>query len=161
MRREPVSIEPFADDADLDGILEIDAASFPQPWTRSMYERDLEHPERAFILVARTSRRRVAGYCACWVVADELHINNVAVHPSIRRLGVGRALVEAALAAAAKRRVTRAWLDVRSANVPARALYASLGFVERGRRVGYYAVPPDNAIVMSIEIQEIGLNPGS
>ncbi len=161
MSPEPVAIEPFAGGADLDGILEIDAVSFPQPWTRSMYERDLEHPERAFILVARTAGRRVAGYCACWAVADELHINNVAVHPSTRRRGVGRALVAAALAAAAHRGASRAWLEVRSANVAARALYARLGFVERGRRAGYYAAPPDDAIVLFVEIQGIGLNPGS
>lgn len=156
-----VEIAHLLDGPDLDGILAIDALSFSRPWTRAMYENELRQPERSFILVARTATNPVSGYCACWVVADELQINNVAVLPAERRHGVGRALIRAALAKGQRRGATRAWLEVRSANLAARELYGTFGFAEVARRLGYYEYPPDDAIVMQAVIQSIGVNPAS
>src|SRR5690606_23096394 len=72
-------VEPLAGPADLDGVLEIDAASFVNPTTREWYETELTRPDVCFIHVIRTEDRPVAGYAAFWRVLDEIHINNVAV----------------------------------------------------------------------------------
>lgn len=154
-----VEVEPLNDPQDLDGILTIDAASFSHPWTREDYARELCHAERTVILIARTPEHPVAGYCACWVLADELQINNLAVLPAARQAGVGRALVKAALAAGWFRGARRAWLEVRSANTPARRLYQAAGFSDVATRRGYYSDPPDDAVVMVAAIQAVGLNP--
>lgn len=159
MNAPAVEVEPLRGPEDLEGILAIDAVSFSHPWPREAYASELAHPDRTVILVARTPHHRVAGYCACWVLADELQIHNLAVLPVARQAGIGRALVQSALAAGRLRGAKRAWLEVRSANTNARRLYRSAGFSDVATRRGYYSDPPDDAVVMLAEIQTVGLNP--
>ena len=86
-------IEWLSGPADLDGVQEVDRASFSSPWTRDMYEQELQTSGVAFIAVVRAGATPVAGYCSYRLVAGELQINNVAVRPEFRRQGFGRALV--------------------------------------------------------------------
>ena len=92
------------------------------------------------------------GFLLIQFAADEGEIHDVGVHPDARRRGVGRALVEAAIAAARNHGATRLFLEVDVTNAPALALYASAGFAEIGRRKGYYLLPQgtrSDAVVMS------------
>jgi ribosomal-protein-alanine N-acetyltransferase len=75
---------------------------------------------------------------SAWLVVDELHITAVAVHPDHRRLGLARRVLEALLRLASQAGAERATLEVSSANAPAKALYASLGFKEVAVRRAYY-----------------------
>ncbi|RYE91006.1 MAG: GNAT family N-acetyltransferase [Myxococcales bacterium] len=84
-----------------------------------------------------------------WYLADEVEIQTVATAPAGRRRGLGRALVERALAAARERGCGRALLEVRAGNVAARGLYGSLGFQEDGVRRRYYSDPTEDAVLMS------------
>src|SRR5438045_9234710 len=75
---EPVSsssfwIEPLAGDADLDGVLHVEAESFTNPWTRAMYAWELQNRHVCHIYVVRTTGCPVAAFCAFWLVFDELH----------------------------------------------------------------------------------------
>ena len=79
---------------------------------------------------------RVRGLAVVWTVADEAQLLEVAVHPAWRRQGVGAALVAAVLARAPAGGTIV--LEVAASNTAARALYASYGFVETGRRKRYY-----------------------
>jgi len=146
-------------DADLDAILEIDRASFADPWTRAMYAEERGHPERSCLAVWRSADGAVAGYISFWVVVDEVHINNVAVRPEARTHGIGRRLVEFAMAHGASRGAVQAFLDVRSANQVARRLYERLGFRQVGMRRGYYGHPLDDALIMTRDLREIESNP--
>jgi ribosomal-protein-alanine N-acetyltransferase len=83
------------------------------------------------------------------VVADEMELLSLAVTPAWRRQGLACWLTRLALAVAGRKGARAAFLEVRSANAPARRLYASLGFVETGRRPGYYQDPVEDAIVLS------------
>lgn len=157
MSRE-VSIERLTDSSELDTLMEIDRESFSRPWTRLMYEDELRNP-CSTIWVARLPDCRVAGYCAVWLVADELHINNVAVRPGLRRHGLGVALVAHALKAGASAGARSATLEVRRSNMAARRLYEGLGFGQRGERARYYDQPVDDALILWAEIQLIGANP--
>lgn len=64
--------------------------------------------------------------------AHVLEINGVAVHPAAAGQGVGRALVEAAVAEATRRGARKVSLRVLGPNAAARRLYARCAFVEEG-----------------------------
>lgn len=94
------------------------------------------------------------GYLVGWHVADELHVLNVATVPEVRRRGVGRALMEAAIAYAASERARIVLLEVRRSNRPAIKLYRAFGFTALGVRPSYYADNDEDAIEMIL-----GLDP--
>lgn len=134
--------------ADIDGLMALDALCFHRPWTRAEYERELADPARCFIHVARADDGAVVAYCSFWRIFDEAHINNFAVHPAWRRQGLGRRLLEHALAEAAAEGAPRATLEVRASNTAALALYRSAGFVPRGTRRAYYTHPIEDALIL-------------
>ena len=158
--REPVTIVRVTDPADLDAVLAIDRESFSHPWTRGMYEDDMRQPH-SWIWTARLPDGGTAGYCAVWIVAGELHVNNVAVGGAWRGRGIGTALVEHAIAVAAGAGASVALLEVRRANHEARRMYGRLGFAEHAVRKGYYDDPPDDALVLMRPIQTVGHRSGA
>jgi ribosomal-protein-alanine N-acetyltransferase len=140
-------IEPLAGDEDLDGVIEVESESFTNPWTREMYTAELRDTSLCHILVVRAGGQ-VAGFCAFWLVCDEIHINNLAIRPSFRRRGLGAALVQAVLARAEVLGATRATLEVRASNVTARHLYERYGFQLRATRRAYYTNPVEDALIL-------------
>jgi ribosomal-protein-alanine N-acetyltransferase len=141
-------IEPLADDVDLDGVLEVEAESFTNPWTREMYSSELQNRSMCHVFVVRTEDCRVAGFCAFWLVLDEIHINNFALRPRFRAQGLGTALLERVLAAARELGARRATLEVRASNSAARRLYERMGFYVAGIRRNYYTKPVEDALVL-------------
>ena len=93
----------------------------------------------------------VAGYVVAIDAADEGEILNLAVAAAGRRHGVGRALVEAVVQALTSGGARHIYLEVRESNAPARALYATHGFREVGRRKQYYRRPVEDAIVLRLD----------
>jgi ribosomal-protein-alanine N-acetyltransferase len=136
------------DDDDLDAVASLEAASFTNPWTRDMLARELEEPTSARVYVLRLPGSPVAAFCSCWVIADELHINTIAVDPGRRREGLGTVLMTKTLAAVAGEGVSRATLEVRRSNVAARRLYERLGFQVAGVRKRYYTQPEEDALIL-------------
>ena len=141
-------IEPLALPSDLDTILEIEQASFVNPWTREMYLAELENRGVSYCYVVRNASHRVVGFCSFWRVLDELHINNLAVAPEHRGAGAGTALLHAVLREGARMGARRATLEVRQSNEAARRLYERLGFSVAGVRRGYYTKPVEDALVL-------------
>ena len=135
--------------ADLDAVMEIERRSFPEPWSAGLFLHELKVPFSQTILArAAHDSAEVLGYICRWLVGDEIHILNLAVHPERRRSGVGRALVDLTLREAERREARIITLEVRRENASAIALYRSLGFSERGVRRNYYGRGQD-AIIMS------------
>jgi len=143
-----VIVERLATPADLDGVLAIEDASFNNPTTREWYEAELQRPEVCYIYVLRTGDCPVAGFCAFWRVADQIHINNLAVRPESRGQGLATHLLAMVMAEAARMGVASATLEVRRSNLPALRLYAKAGFVEAGVRPNYYTQPVEDALVL-------------
>ena len=120
MPNSPEMPEPAADaryrisrlegDADLDGVLAVEAESFTNPWTREMYEWELRNRSVCHIYLVRTPECPVAGFCAFWLVLDEIHINNIAMRPQYRGQGLGTALVRHILAEGTRLGAKRATL---------------------------------------------------
>ncbi|MDX2184132.1 MAG: ribosomal protein S18-alanine N-acetyltransferase [Gemmatimonadaceae bacterium] len=135
-----------ATSADVSAIHGIERASFGDPWSRAAFTNALESPE-VFVAVADVDGS-LAGYVVVRVVAGEGEILNVAVLPSARRLGAGRALLQHALHVAGARGALAVFLEVRPSNAAARGLYAAFGFVEVGRRTRYYRNPDEDALVL-------------
>ncbi len=135
-------------ETDLDEVLDIEAASFTNPWTRPMFEQELLNTGVAYGYVLRTPEWRVAAFCTVWVVADELHVNNLAVRPECRGAGVGRALLESVIGAAVSLGARRATLEVRRANRAALKLYERLGFSVVAVRKDYYTNPVEDALIL-------------
>jgi len=136
---------------DLDAIVRIDAATFTNPVTRESYEWEAQHSDVVRLWVAcegAGQSAQVLGYCAGWLIFDELHINNLAVHPEWRRQGVAPCLLGHVLADALASDATRATLEVRASNVPARRLYERFGFVVAGTRPAYYRDPVEDALIL-------------
>lgn len=152
------SIEPLAGERDLDGVLEVEEESFTNPWTRDMYTWELQNRSVCHIFVVRTPEYAVAGFCAFWLVFDEIHINNVALRPSLRGRGLGTALMRRVFDEARRMGAKRATLEVRASNVDARRLYERLGFTVSGSRRNYYSKPVEDALVLWLDLGEVGFD---
>ena len=148
-------MEALSGEEDLAGVMEVDRSSFATPWSREMYDTELQNSGISFIVVLRIPECRVAGYCSYRLVVDEVHINNVAVRTECRSKGFGRCLVEYALREGRNRGATRVLLEVRSGNVAARQLYESLGFTTIGLRRAYYSEPVEDALVLARDLQNL------
>lgn len=144
----PCVVARLEDETDLAGVLEVEAESFMNPWTREMYAWELRNPAVCHVYVARTPSERVAGFCAFWLVSDEIHINNVAVRPACRRRGIGGALMRHVLRVAQALGAQRATLEVRASNADALRFYRALGFGIGGRRRDYYTQPVEDALIL-------------
>jgi ribosomal-protein-alanine N-acetyltransferase len=135
--------------ADVPAILEIERDSFPHPWTAALFLQELRVPfSRVLLSWASTSPdAALVGYICRWLVVDEVHVLNVAVHPAHRRRGVATALVREILREGRAVGACAVTLEVRRGNLAARQLYAGLGFLEDGTRPNYYGRGED-ALVM-------------
>jgi ribosomal-protein-alanine N-acetyltransferase len=145
-------VERVTGERDLDEVSALEAECFTNPWSREALGAELARNEFARVYVGRLPEQPVAAFCACWLVADELHINTIAVAPAWRRRGLGRHLMRRILADAARQGLTRATLEVRQSNLPARRMYEGLGFRLRGVRPRYYSVPEEDALIYWLEI---------
>lgn len=131
----------------LSQVVEIEEASFPSPWSRYAFTYELMQNNFAYYVVALDGKR-VAGYGGMWLILDEAHITNVAVHPDYRMNNIGRALMLEMIRRAVLMGIARMTLEVRPSNAAARRLYATLGFEERGVRKRYYTDTNEDAIIM-------------
>ncbi len=136
MLAEPPELRP-ARIADAAALARIAAASLPEAWSPGGFRAALEAPTGVG-LVAVDRAGEPLGFALGSCVAGELEIATVAVEPSRRRRGLGRALVGELLARGRAGGARRASLEVRATNAAARALYAGLGFRTLGERARYY-----------------------
>jgi [ribosomal protein S18]-alanine N-acetyltransferase len=110
----------------------------PAPWSKESFQGALSHPG-ATSFVARTGQPlETIGFIIGQLAADEAELQMLGVVPAWQRNGLGHRLVESLARAAAKAEARRLFLEVAEDNLPALALYRKTGFVETGRRKGYY-----------------------
>jgi ribosomal-protein-alanine N-acetyltransferase len=148
-----VFLEPASAD-DLDALVALERLCFSHPWTPRNFSDAMSDPPRSRVVVLRVPHppahpeRGIAAYCVYERVADELHVHNVAVHPGVRRSGLGRLLMRAVLEVGAGAGARVVLLEVRRSNDAARRLYEGLGFHVRATRREYYSHPVEDALVM-------------
>ena len=141
------SVRPM-EAADLDRVVAIEAGSARRPWSRETFRHELAIPFSRAMVATAGSSAEVVGFAVWWCVAGEIHILNLAVDASRRRMGLGSLLLTAVLREAAEGTGSAVGLEVAEANAPALALYRSAGFVVVGRRPDYYG-PGGFALLMT------------
>lgn len=132
---------------DLPRVLEIESASFPDPWTEGIFRSSLSDGTETWFAAEKDGA--LLGYAGMQSVLDEGYIDNIAVDPGLRRMGVASALLSAMEAEAKSRALVFLSLEVRAGNAPAIALYTRFGFQTIGKRPGYYLRPKEDALIMT------------
>ena len=134
-------------------IAAIETETFSDPWSEHSLSTCLPDDQHDFF-VAMDEDRQVLGYISFMSVLDEGYINNVAVREDVRHVGIGSALVNESIRRGREKKLSFLTLEVRASNDPAIALYEKHGFVEAGRRRGYYEKPKEDAILMTLFFEE-------
>jgi ribosomal-protein-alanine N-acetyltransferase len=129
------------------GVLEIERRSFPTPWSEHAFVSELTQNAYAHYIVALRGAR-VIGYGGMWLILDEAHVTNIAVHPDERGQGLGERLLGTLEERAAAHGCHRMTLEVRPSNLVAQHLYQKHGFRVQGRRLGYYTDTHEDALIM-------------
>ncbi len=148
--RTEVRVRRFVE-SDLPHVLAIEQASFLLPWKGEFFLKELSL-SHGWLWVAE-KEGPIVGYVCGWFVADEGEILKVAVHPSYRRCGVGKFLVEKVIEIAGHHSIQTLHLEVRVNNAAAISLYKLHGFYEVGSRRRYYENGED-ALLMTWEKRE-------
>jgi ribosomal-protein-alanine N-acetyltransferase len=132
---------------DANAVADLERLCFASPWSKNDLEKDICENILASYMVAE-SRGILIGYAGVWVVTDEGHITNVAVHPDWRNGGVATMLLSQLLETARQKGARRFTLEVNVSNEKAAALYEKFGFRVEGFRKGYYRDTGDDAAIM-------------
>ena len=132
--------------ADVEEVLEIERASFPSPWTRGMFMEELSRKDFAFFITGKI-KNRIISYGGFWLVLDEAHLGNLAVHPDFRRQGIGERTLKELIGTAKSNKAKLMTLEVRESNEKARALYKKFGFKLIAMRKKYYSDTDEDAYV--------------
>ncbi|MBN1664702.1 MAG: ribosomal protein S18-alanine N-acetyltransferase [Deltaproteobacteria bacterium] len=141
---------------DLEDILAIECASFPTPWSQNIFLKELHHPlsRNLSAKIKGSCGDEIAGYMIYWLVADEVHLQHIAVRDDLRRSGIASLLCRRMMESAYKEGALHATLEVRRSNAAAVKLYEKFSFLVKGVRPGYYDDTHEDALIMWAEIQE-------
>jgi len=150
-----MAIRPMTS-VDVDRVFEIAAALDQAPqWPLEAYEAmlDAANVGRRIALVAEEAGSgKVAGFAIASLVPPEAELESIGVTAEFQKRGIGRRLVKEMGKNLGLRGVTKVHLEVRDSNLAAKGLYASLGFIEAGRRSGYYTDSIEDAIMMYLDL---------
>jgi [ribosomal protein S18]-alanine N-acetyltransferase len=130
----------------IDGILTISLLSFPITWSKDSFEKELANKFARYMVAVKDDT--AVGYGGMWIIVDEAHITNIAVHPEFRGSGIASMLLEALIDACKLEGVTAMTLEVRKSNLVAQNLYSKYGFQLEGVRKGYYEDNKEDALIM-------------
>lgn len=141
--------------ADIPAVLEIDRASFPTPAPEQMYLNELTDNKLAHYQVLirdEAAGETIVGFAGFWLIAGEIHISTIAVHPAERGRGRGEWLLLNLLLLACPLDPLLVTLEVRRGNIVAQALYAKYRFEEVGVRRRYYRDTGEDALLLTVDL---------
>ena len=137
----------------LDEIITIENSAFNKPWTRNQIKNDilsdLDSENWVYIM-----DELVTGYIFGWIIHDEFHLNNIAVHPEYLRRSIGKELIRHIISRISNY-IKVILLEVSANNIPAQKCYQSLGFTQSGIRKDYYS-KGDDAILYNLDLIKNG-----
>jgi ribosomal-protein-alanine N-acetyltransferase len=137
------------EEEDIPSILEIEAASFQNPWRASSFSGEIANRGISFpYVIVHRNLERIVGYIIYWKIQEEIQVSNFAVHPDFRGRGIGEAVMRSVIKAIQRDGGVYIFLEVRPSNLAARNLYRKLGFKVLGTRKDYYHTPLEDALIM-------------
>jgi len=138
-------------EADLPRIHRIELASYEYPWSLGNFADSLQ---AGYSMWVREAEGEVIGYYAMMAAAGEAHLLNLTIAPIWRRHGLGRDMLEHCMARACDHKAESLFLEVRTSNTAAIALYHSSGFVDLAVRQGYYPARDgrEDALIMKKDL---------
>jgi ribosomal-protein-alanine N-acetyltransferase len=137
---------------DLDAVMEIEKVSFRSPWSGQVFLEEMSR-DWAHVDVVRDRDRRAVAFGNYWLVADEVHLLNIASHPEHRRQGHASRLLAHVIEFGRARACRVVTLEVRRSNAAAIRLYRRFGFRAVGVRPNYYAEDQEDAVVMLLDLE--------
>ena len=135
--------------ADIAQIAELEKLCFSDPWSESAFAYELRNPLSLWLVASDNDV--VAGYVGSQTVIDEADMMNIAVAPAYRRKKIAEKLVLSLIEMLNQKGAKSLTLEVRVSNAPAISLYEKLGFIQVGRRPGYYRNPREDAYILRKE----------
>jgi len=127
-------------------VATLEQESSPDPWSERLFLEELAVPQnRSWVIIGNTG---TVAFLISRFLGHEAEILRLAVTSQLRRQGLGRSLVDHALADLTHEGAQKIFLEVRTSNLIARQFYTHLGFVIEGLRRNYYKNPNEDAIVM-------------
>ena len=120
-------------------LAELEKLCFSEPWSEKSLTEEIDNPAACFLVAMQQDE--VLGYGG---------MHNIAVFPEFRGHGVGRTLMAALIEKARENGGVFITLEVRTSNLPAIAMYRSLGFTEAGVRRNFYTEPREDALIFTL-----------
>jgi ribosomal-protein-alanine N-acetyltransferase len=136
-----------ADKNDVKPLADMDKICFNLPWSEKSFFEEIIRNKIARYVIAEVAGK-VVGYAGIWMVLDEGHITNVAVHPEFRRQGIAKAMFASLFEISQSAGIKVYTLEVRASDESAISLYRYLGFIEYGIRKNYYHDNNEDAVLM-------------
>jgi len=140
----------FASSDDISGIMDIENESFPCPWDYETISASIESP--CFRTWTSRLEKKVTGYITAELDENRLHIVNLAVSSSFRKMGMATCLLVTAESWGRRLGAASSFLEVREGALPALALYEKCGY-SRTRRIGSYYPDGENGLQLRKTIQ--------
>lgn len=138
---------------DIDGVFEVEKSCFEHYWSKESFKKELTN-DSARYLIAKIDDK-IVGYVGIWLILDEGHITNVAVHKDYRGQKIGDKLVQALVELCKENNILSMTLEVRVSNIVAQNLYKKYGFKMAGIRKEYYSDNKEDAIIMWNQVKEV------
>lgn len=145
----------FMNVEDIARVLVVEHDAFAVPWTENAFYNELTTNQFAKYVVMELDEK-IIGYCGVWIVVDEAHITNIAIHSKYRGKGYGEMLFQSVIELSKMFGAQTMTLEVRVSNIPAQNLYKKLGFLPGGIRKNYYSDNGEDALVMWVNLNEQG-----
>jgi ribosomal-protein-alanine N-acetyltransferase len=147
----PLSLE------DIEPVLTLERSCFSNPWPRSFFEEELNHPH-SFNLTFKINdpgrdQARIIAYISYRVQFDEMQIFKIAVDPRVQGRGTGSSLLVQSLSMACDQGAALALIEVRASNDKAIKMYGNAGFAIVGRRPNYYKNISEDALIMTKQLR--------
>ncbi|HDT13534.1 MAG TPA: ribosomal-protein-alanine N-acetyltransferase [Candidatus Aminicenantes bacterium] len=142
-------------EADLAAVREIEVLSFSNPWSVNTFRGEIQNTGVSFpLVVVSRPDEEVVAYIIFWHIREDVQVNNIAVHPGRRGLGLAEAMMRYVIAKTRAAGAGFMTLEVRRSNAPALALYQKLGFEVLGTRKNYYTKPDEDALVLALVLDQ-------
>ena len=140
----------YASEEDVKDIARMETDYFPDSWSENSV---LTHIKNQKVITLKFGET-LLGYCIFMTAADEGEILRIAVDKKLRGAGLGKKLLSSVLCEMKEDGINEVFLEVRSTNQGAIALYKSVGFEEIGIRKGYYRDNGEDARLFKLETKE-------